>query len=46
MSYAQAGLLLSRKRPIATGKLANSLEQIATQVQRAGQILRDLRALR
>jgi PAS domain S-box-containing protein len=45
-AYAQAGLLQLRQRPVDSGKVANSLEKIATQVQCAGEILRDLRELR
>lgn len=45
-TYAEAGLLQLRKRPFDSGKLANGLEKMAALVQRAGEILQDLRALR
>ena len=45
-AYAEAVLLQLRKRLFDSDKLANSLEKIATQVQCAGEILRELRELR
>lgn len=44
-AYAEAVLLQLRKRLFDSDKLANSLEKIATQVQCAGEILRELREL-
>jgi PAS domain S-box-containing protein len=45
-AYAEAILLQLRKKPVDSDKLADSLEKIATQVQCAGEILRELRELR
>jgi PAS domain S-box-containing protein len=45
-AHAEAVLLQLRKGLFDSDKLANSLEKIATQVQCAGEILRELRELR
>ena len=44
--YAQAGLLQLRRQPVDVGKLTSSFEKIALQVQRAAEILREVREVR
>jgi hypothetical protein len=45
-TYAQAGLLQLRKRPLDADRLTDSLEKIALQIQFAAEILREVREVR